>query len=83
MNHSLKTLPKYFQRVKDREKTFEIRKNDRDFQVGDEVELVYYNPEDEREYNEPIYLEITYVFNGGQYGIDPEYCVFGFKIIEQ
>ena len=37
MLHSLKTLPKYFKAVQSGEKTFEVRKDDRDFQVKDYI----------------------------------------------
>ena len=37
--HELKTLPPYFGDVFSGRKTFEIRRNDRDFQVGDELRL--------------------------------------------
>ena len=33
--HELKTLPEYFDAVQKGTKTFEIRKNDRNFKVGD------------------------------------------------
>jgi len=39
MLHDLKTLPKYFEAVKEGTKTFEVRKDDRDFQVEDYVNL--------------------------------------------
>ena len=35
MLHELKTYPKYFQETIEGNKLFEIRKNDRNFQVGD------------------------------------------------
>lgn len=37
--HELKIAPKYYSEIISRVKTFEIRKNDRDFKVGDEVKL--------------------------------------------
>ena len=39
MIHSLKTEPKYFEAVLSGKKTFELRKNDRDFRVGDYLAL--------------------------------------------
>lgn len=37
--HHLKILPEYFNLVKRKTKTFEIRKNDRNYQVGDTLSL--------------------------------------------
>ncbi len=42
--HELKILPEYFKEVLLGNKNFEIRKNDRNFQVGDYVELREYDP---------------------------------------
>lgn len=33
--HELKTLPEYFNAIRNGLKNFEVRKNDRDFKVGD------------------------------------------------
>jgi ParB family chromosome partitioning protein len=41
--HKLKTQNPYFKQTWMKNKTFEVRKNDRDFQVGDFVILMYYN----------------------------------------
>lgn len=38
-NHVLKIERKYFKEVENHNKTFEIRKNDRDFKEGDTVDL--------------------------------------------
>lgn len=38
-HHQLKIEPKYIDAIFDGSKTFEIRKNDRDFQSGDNVTL--------------------------------------------
>ena len=76
----LKTLPQYYDRVYEGQKKFEVRKNDRDYQVNDVYFLEYYNPldaNDTRPNNIPIL--ITYVLSGGQFGIDKDHCVFGFR----
>lgn len=45
MTHELKIWPQFYKLVAEGSKTFEVRKNDRDFQVGDEVKLKYFDPE--------------------------------------
>lgn len=60
-------------------KKFEIRKNDCDYQVGDFVFLVEYDGEILT--NNCIFAEITYVLKDiPEYGLDKDYCIFGFKI---
>lgn len=45
MIHELKILPEYFNAVIIGDKTFEIRLNDRNYQIGDDVILKEYSPE--------------------------------------
>jgi hypothetical protein len=42
--HSLKTIQPYFGMIFSKQKTFELRKNDRDFHVGDILLLKEYEP---------------------------------------
>jgi predicted RNA-binding protein with PUA-like domain len=71
----LKILPEYFDAVWDGIKTFEIRKNDRNFQVGDEVILQEYDPE--KGYTgSGLVVIITYITN---YAQKDDYVVFGIK----
>lgn len=42
--HKLKCAPEYFARLQSGQKTFEIRKNDRDYQVGDILVISEYDP---------------------------------------
>lgn len=71
--HLLKTLPEYFRAVARGDKTFEVRKNDRDFKVGDCVTLREF---DGKEYTgKHITREIYYILPGGDYGIAPDYVV--------
>jgi Domain of unknown function (DUF3850) len=44
MKHTLKTWPEFFGPINDGTKTFEIRANDRNFQVGDELRLREFKP---------------------------------------
>lgn len=43
--HELKIWPQFFEAVKSGVKTFELRVNDREFQTGDMVRLVEWDPE--------------------------------------
>lgn len=42
--HELKVWPEYFEEVQKGNKTFEIRKNDRDYKTGDVILLQEYDP---------------------------------------
>ncbi|WP_331384989.1 DUF3850 domain-containing protein [Bacillus badius] len=44
MKHELKIYPQYFKAVVSGKKSFEIRKNDRDFKVGDTLLLHEFDP---------------------------------------
>lgn len=81
--HKLKTLDIYFQAVLTGEKTFEIRINDRDFKVGDDLlllEIEAVKAEDATKYKTVftgriLLKKITYIFEGGNYGLAPGYVV--------
>lgn len=45
MTHNLKTWPCYFEEVRNGFKPFEIRKNDRNFEVGDLLVLEEFDPD--------------------------------------
>ncbi|TBR44353.1 DUF3850 domain-containing protein [Marinomonas agarivorans] len=74
--HDLKISPVYFDDIRVGLKRFEIRKNDRDFKVGDVVEL--------KEWCLGSYtgrafeVRITYITD---YVQSQDYVVFGFEII--
>ena len=82
ITHELKCHPKYLRRVADGSKTFEIRKDDRDYQVGDVLMLKEYDPEkgwpDHGSYD-VVCAEITYITGYRQYD---GYVVLGIKLLE-
>jgi hypothetical protein len=59
--HKLKTWPAYFYAVTAGTKTFEIRKNDRDFKVGDVLILQCYDPETGTYNGQEVARTVTYV----------------------
>ena len=75
--HTKKIQHKYFEDIFKNGKKFEIRKNDCDYQVGDFVILAEYDGE--KPMNNSVLVEITYVLKDiPQYGLDKDYCIFGF-----
>lgn len=76
--HHLKCVQPYFDKVKSGAKTFEFRKNDRDFEQGDIVVLQEYDPSTQTYSGQKITGHIGYVLKDFP-GIEPGYCVFSFK----
>ena len=80
--HILKIKEEYFNEVIRGEKTFELRKNDRDYQVGD---LIHFIKTDGFEYfsHSKNAYRITYILkNVPEYGLDKDYCILGIKKLE-
>lgn len=84
MLHQLKTKSKYFMDVAIGKKTFEVRKNDRDFHVGDFIglnEMTCHPVINNGEYKENgrfILAEVTYVLNDVEY-VKEGYVILGIK----
>lgn len=78
MLHELKIQENYYNEVLKGDKTFELRKNDRDYQVGDYV--VFNIIKDGAVYPTNEIYKITYVLKDVEkYGLDKEYCIFSIK----
>lgn len=74
--HELKILPEYFREVVCQNKRFELRKDDRDYRIGDWLML--------KEYKDGEYtgkgagFKISYILrNCPQYGLMDGYCILG------
>jgi hypothetical protein len=77
--HKLKTWPQFFDAIKKRRKNFEIRFNDRGFEVGDVLELVEFA---DWYTGRKLKRTIKYVFyppNGAiDFGLKDGYVILGF-----
>lgn len=61
MVHELKTWPEYFWAVKRGLKKFEIRKDDRDYNLYDFLELKEFDPDKQEYTGESITVGVTYL----------------------
>ena len=89
--HELKIKHKYLTKVTCGIKTFELRKNDRDYQVGDLIRFIDIGPIipindklfcEERIDYDTLY-KITYILKDvPEYGLEEGYCILGIKKLE-
>jgi len=75
MVHVLKISPNYFKDVKSGVKSFEIRKNDRNYQVGDILILQEYSPEFGYTTRQ-LLRYVTYLFDNSEY-VKEGYVILG------
>lgn len=78
--HDIKIAPEYFIAIINGDKLFEVRKNDRNYCVGDLALL--------SEWKEAKYtgryaiVEITYILkNALRYGLLEGFCIFSFRVL--
>ena len=73
--HDLKTWPEYFNEVFLGHKTFEVRKNDRDFKVGDYLILKEWDPNTNSYTGRMLARKVSYILKGGEFGVEEGYVV--------
>ena len=81
MEHELKTWPKQFIEMMYGNKAFDVRKNDRDFKVGDFLFLREWEPSTEKYTGRILSRTVTYILTGGKFGIEPDYIVMGLMLL--
>ena len=78
--HDLKIWPVYFDAISRGTKTFELRKNDRGFHVGDTLLLREYYIMATKYTGREIKVAVTYIDTGE--AVKPGYCVMGIRPIK-
>lgn len=80
MVHALKTHPEYFAEIAEGKKTFELRKMDRPFKIGDSIHLQEWNPETETYTGEELKFNIGYILKDAEkMGLKKGYCIIGLE----
>lgn len=78
MVHGLKITPNYFEKVVSKEKSFEIRYNDRNFQVGDILKLMEYT--DGSYTGRFVYVKVTYILRDFE-GLQPNFVGLSIELV--
>lgn len=80
--HILKIRPEYFCNVLYGVKRFELRKDDRDYEVGDIIHFIN-STGDEFPTNQNDVFKITYILRDvPEYGLQQGYCILGIRKME-
>jgi hypothetical protein len=74
--HALKTWPQFYEAVVSGEKTFEVRRNDRGYQVGDILILQEYRPDAFVFTGRETDVRVTYLLQDERW-LRPGFCVMG------
>jgi hypothetical protein len=79
ITHKLKCWPQFFQPTLNAHKRFEVRKMDRDYQVGDILVLQEWDPDTRAYSGREVEVRVDYLLKafvlGTELPIDPEYCI--------
>lgn len=77
MTHELKILPEYYEPVAIYQKQFEIRKNDRNYKVGDRLVLKEWDGE--KFTGREVVRYVNYILYDWQSGLKDGYCIMNLK----
>ena len=86
MTHELKLCKRFYDVLKSGAKTYEVRRNDRGFKVGDTLILRPVTDDESRTYISnlrPLMAEITYMLAENGWGIEEGYCVLALRNVKE
>lgn len=81
--HVVKSWPMWFDLVWRDDKKYEVRKDDRDYKVGDVLIMLEWDPDTQLYTGREIRAEISHKVGDNCEGIMTGYCVLGLTSIEQ
>jgi hypothetical protein len=79
--HCIKTWPEFFRAVVTGDKTAELRKNDRGYEVGDCLCLQEFNPNKGDYTGEMVCAWVTHIIHGPAFGLADGHCMMSLRVI--
>jgi hypothetical protein len=79
--HELKIHKEYFAEIIAGFKSFEIRKDDRDFEIWDELVLREFDKANLVYTGRFLHRRVDYILRGGQFGLEEGYVIMSFSKI--
>ena len=82
--HVLKIEEGYLMDILYEGKTFELRKNDRGYEVGDLIHFIDTNGDEFKGFHGNLVYRITYILKDvPQFGLDNDYCILAIKLLKE
>ena len=81
--HVLKTWPGPFGALASRAKSYEIRRQDRPFKVGDTLRLQEWDPFQKEYTGRELLARVTYMTEGGEWGLPLDLCVMSLANVRE
>jgi hypothetical protein len=87
--HHLKSWPQYFRPIKEGKRTHELRRNDRNFEVGDFILLEEFDPVTQKYTGDRCKVEITSMTSTSQpcamssEALDPAFCILSIRRVAE
>lgn len=81
MIHELKSHPEPFDAVVAGVKTYEVRKADRAYKVGDRLFLRRWDPARSDYTGHGCYVDVVHLTPGGRFGLPDDLCVMGIALL--
>lgn len=85
--HELKSWPKFFGQLSTGLRTHELRRNDRNYQIGDYIDLREYDPKTQKYTGRNCIVEITSMTSVDEpcavsdEALHQEFCIFSVRLI--
>lgn len=79
MTHDIKCWPRYYYKIETGQKTYELRKNDRDYQTGDLLLIQEFQPDTQQYTGRHHLQQVSHILHGPAFGLKKGYCIMSLR----